>query len=91
MAEVGDRMPQGETAMSEFKDLKMISAADLVKKPDMPIEGKYRTIFDHAVGQSFDSFEKAINIMASRGWILREVIERTSAGSFIYAIFEKKE
>lgn len=79
--------------MSEFKDLEMIRANKLVNNPDMPLEGKYRTIWDtRTVGLTWESLEKAMNIMDKRGWrpVFFGVTEQ-SGQHLVYMVFEKKE
>jgi len=73
------------------KDVKMILAADIVKNPDKPIEGKYRTVWDvRTLGATYDNLERAMVLLGERGWrpILFIVDSSTHAA---YMTFEKIE
>jgi hypothetical protein len=90
--------------MSEFKDLKMILAKDIVKTPEMVkgLTGKVRTIIDLSAsmgGITFDNMEKAMNIMAANGWspkamavmVIPVAIISTPIFMHCFVIMEKKE
>ncbi|MEM3389629.1 MAG: hypothetical protein QW334_00160 [Thermofilum sp.] len=54
------------------KDLKMVAASDIVKNPEQELEGRVRTIYDQALAYPrFDNLEKALNILAEKGWRVR--------------------
>jgi hypothetical protein len=72
--------------IEEIKNMRMIDAIDLVNNPNMKIEGKYRTIRDTSFRGYANNLEKAMNIMAKRGWKLVSVYSVEAA---YYAVFEK--
>jgi hypothetical protein len=81
--------------MSEFKDLKMVMAADVVKNPSLvdDLEGKFRTLLDTSMRIGYEPFpfenlEKAMNIMAARGWVPKTMGTMQTA---MFVIMEKKE
>ena len=77
---------------SEFKDLKMVKAADVVKDPSLVdgLEGKFRTLWDtwRFGPVPYENLEKAMNIMATRGWVPITMSQREAA---LFVIMEKKE
>jgi len=79
--------------MSEFKDLKMLYAAEMAKNPSIAdnLQGKFRTLWDTGfTGGALNNLEKAMNIMATRGWIPKAMTAYDGA-RVVYVIMEKKE
>lgn len=74
--------------IEEIKNMRMIDAIDLVNNPNIKIEGKYRTIRDTSFRGYANNLEKAMNIMAKRGWRLVSVYSVEAA---YYAVFKKIE
>lgn len=81
--------------MTDFKDLKMIRAGELVPGPGLGshpeiadgLQGKYRTIWDTSMkGGGLDNLEKAVNILADKGW--KPVLMAAGTG-FVYVMMER--
>ena len=85
--------------MSEFKDLKMIMATEIVRNPESVKEltGKIRTLYDRSTRISnlpikFDNLERAMSIMAENGWSPKTMaIESGPDVSHCFVIMEKRE
>jgi hypothetical protein len=80
--------------MSEFKDLEMIKAADLVNHPEKAdqLEGKFRTVWDLSLkgGGAYNNLEKAMNILGAKGWRpITMAVSAIPAALAIFVIMEK--
>ena len=76
----------------------MISVVDVVSNPSIidNLDDKYVIIYDQAlVGMKFDNLNRAINIVAKKGWKCINITSFNAAGKYIstavymYALMEK--
>ena len=68
----------------------MIRASNLIKDPDMELEGKFRTLYDkRQTGWPWQDIETALNIMAERGWV-PITMAISDQGGDICVIMERK-
>jgi len=68
---------------------KSIWADDIVRSPEKveEIKSKYCVLCDRTVtGGKFDNMNRAINIMAEKGW---RCISMTTTGTSLYVLMEK--
>jgi len=90
-------IPEVKLKVSEFKDLKMLIAAELVRNPDVAknLPGRVRTLCDQSMGLTgitFDNIERAMNIMAGHGWTPKAMaVETLQNFRRCFVIMEKKE
>ena len=73
------------------KGEELVEAKKIVKNPEIVdnYEGKYLLVWDSSlVGGEYKNFEKAINILADKGWKLIQ-IEAMSKINALYAVLEK--
>ncbi|MEM3646586.1 MAG: hypothetical protein QW334_00375 [Thermofilum sp.] len=78
-----------------WKDLKMLLASEIVRNPEKDLEGYVRTVYDQTIGGlTWDNLEKALNILAEKGWkpVCMAVYESSAlrGAKLAYVIIEKK-
>ena len=79
--------------MVDVKNLKMVSASDIIRNPEQDLEGNIRTIFDQSLaGLTWDNMEKALSILAEKGWrpVCMTALELSSTkAKLLYVIMSK--
>jgi len=77
----------------------MILASEVIRKPEIvdEIKGKYQILYDQALTKfKFDNMNKAICIMAEKGWKCISISTYNLAGGilssavYMYALMEKQ-